>query len=433
VSPFEQGGIALAIALALIGLRVPIGLVLGIVSFCGALALLPMKAAVSLMARVPYEFAASWEFSAVPLFLLMGNVAFRSGMTDGIFRLAERLVGWLPGGLAVATNFAAAGFGAASGSSIATTVAMGRAAIPEMLKKKYDPGLATAVCACSGTLAALIPPSIPLIVYGILAEQSVAKLFFAGIIPGLITALANSAMIIIRAWHNPTLAPPVEPDHTPFTEIARDIWPLPVMAFAVLGGIYGGIFSPSEAGAVGALLAVVFAFMRSGFGLKELWAALMETVWSTAMILFIAIGAFMLTRYMALTGLPATIADTVEAWQLAPALLLAVTAVIFVVLGMFLDPFGVMLISISVLLPLFERVGFDLIWVGIIIVKYIEIGLMTPPVGLNVFAVKSVAPPEISLPTIFRGAAWFLLAEIVVMALLLSFPALTLWLPSIMI
>ena len=151
------------------------------------------------------------------------------------------------------------------------------------------------------------------------------------------------------------------------------------------------------------------------------------------MILFIAIGAFMLTRYMALTGLPATIADTVDAWQLAPAVLLAVTAVIFVVLGMFLDPFGVMLISISVLLPLFERVGFDLIWVGIIIVKYIEIGLMTPPVGLNVFAVKSVAPPEIGLPTIFRGAAWFLLAEVVVMVLLLSFPALTLWLPSIML
>jgi len=433
MSPLEQGGITLLVALVLVGLRVPIGLTLGIVSFGGALALLPMKAAVSLMARVPYEFAASWEFAAVPLFLLMGNVAFRSGMTDGIFRLAERLVGWLPGGLAVATNFAAAGFGAASGSSIATTVAMGRAAIPEMLKNRYDPGLATAVCACSGTLAALIPPSIPLIVYGILAEQSVAKLFFAGIIPGLLTAVITSVMIIVRARFNPTLAPAVKPEPIPASEIFGDIWPLPVLALGVLGGIYGGIFSPSEAGAIGAILAMLMALTRKGFGLKELWSALMETVWSTAMILFIAIGAFMLTRYMALTGLPNAIADSVEALQLAPVLLLAVTALIFVILGMFLDPFGVMLISISVLLPLFEKVGYDLIWIGIIIVKYIEIGLMTPPVGLNVFAVKSVAPPEIGLSTIFRGAVWFLLAEVVVMVLLLSFPALTLWLPSIML
>jgi len=433
MSPLEQGGLALLGAFVLIGLRVPIGLALGLVSFAGALALLPAKAAISLMARVPQEFAASWEFAAVPLFLLMGNIAFRSGMTDGIFRLAEHLVGRLPGGLAIATNFAAAGFGAASGSSIATTVAMGRAAIPEMLRSRYDPGLATAVCACSGTLAALIPPSIPLIVYGILAEQSVAKLFFAGIVPGLLTAAAYAAMILIRAYRNPQLAPPVEPAGSSLADDLRDVWPLPVLAVCVLGGIYGGVFSPSEAGAVGALFAALFAVLRGGFGLAQLWQTLMETVWSTAMILFVAIGAFMLTRYMALTGLPVTVADAVQSWNLSPMVLLVVTALVFVVLGMFLDPFGVMLISISVLLPLFERVGFDLIWIGIIIVKYIEIGLITPPIGLNVFAAKSVAPPEVSLPVIFRGVLWFLLAELVVMALLLTFPGLTLWLPSIML
>lgn len=433
MSPVEQGIAALAAGLILIGLRLPIGLALGLVSFFGALAILPLKAAVSLMARIPYEFTASWEFSAVPLFLFMGNVAYHSGMTNGIFRVAERLLYWVPGGLAVATNFAAAGFGAACGSSIATTVAMGRAAIPEMLKSRYDPGLATAVCATSGTLAALIPPSIPLIVYGILAEQSVAKLFFAGVMPGLLTAAVAAAVIVIRCKLNPELAPPQGRPAISLRRSLGEVWPLPALALCVLGGIYTGIFSPTEAGAIGAFLALVFALLTGNLTAETLWKALQETVRSTAVILFIAIGAFMLTRYMALTGLPAAIADTVSAMQLSPVALMAAISLVFVLLGMFLDPFGVMLIAISVLLPLFERQGFDLIWVGIIIVKYIELGLLTPPVGLNVFAAKSVAPPEITLPVIFRGVGWFLLGEAVVMVLLLGFPQITLWLPSIML
>ncbi|EKF21002.1 TRAP transporter large permease [Nitratireductor pacificus] len=433
MSPVEQGIIALATGLILIGLRLPIGLALGLVSFFGALAILPFKAVVSLMGRIPYEFTASWEFSAVPLFLFMGNIAYHSGMTNAIFRVAERLLYRVPGGLAVATNFAAAGFGAACGSSIATTVAMGRAAIPEMLKSGYNPGLATAVCATSGTLAALIPPSIPLIVYGILAEQSVAKLFFAGVMPGLLTAVVAAGVIIIRCKLNPELAPPRGRPATSLRRSLREVWPLPVLALCVFGGIYAGIFSPTEAGAMGAFLAVLFAFATGNLKWGTLWTALQETVRSTTVILFIAIGAFMLTRYMALTGLPAAIADTVSAMQLSPIALMAAISLVFILLGMFLDPFGVMLIAISVLLPLFELQGFDLIWVGIIIVKYIELGLLTPPVGLNIFAAKSVAPPEITLPVIFRGVTWFLAGEAVVMVLLLGFPQITLWLPSIML
>ncbi|GGB61419.1 C4-dicarboxylate ABC transporter [Tistrella bauzanensis] len=404
MSPVLQGCLTLLAIVVLIGLRVPVGLVLGLCAFIGTAALLPLPAAISVMGRVPYEFTASWEFSAVPLFLLMGNIAWRSGLTDGLFRMFELGLARLPGGLAVATNFAAAGFGAASGSSLATTVSIGRIAIPQMLKSGYQPALAAGVCACSGTLAALIPPSIPLIVYGILAEQSVARLFFAGIVPGILTAIAYTVMIVLRCRLTPGLAPAARVVAQPgeIRGLLGSTWPLPVLAVLVLGGIYGGWFSPAEAGGVGAILAMLFAGLQGRLRVAMLWQACVDAARTTAVILFIAIGAFMLTRYLTLTGLPAAVATTVAALDLSPVLMLAAMAVVFLVLGMFLDPFGVMLISISVLLPLFERLGYDLIWVGIIVVKYIEIGLMTPPVGLNVFAVRSIAP-DISLPVIFKG------------------------------
>lgn len=428
MDPFETGGTVLAAALLMIFLRVPVGLALGLAAFGGAFALLPATAAISLMSRVPYEFTASWEFAAVPLFLAMGTIITRSGMADGLIILAERSLKRLPGGLAIATNFAGAGFGAASGSSLATTVALGRMAIPQMLRAGYNPGLATATTACAGTLAALIPPSIPLIVYGILAEVSVAKLFFAGIAPGLLTAFAYGAMIYLRCRFNPELAPRSETtcDETVGWSVAA----FPVIALIILGGIYGGYFSPGEAGAVGALAAIALAFFQPGFNWRELALALAEAVRQTAAILFVAAGAFMLTRTMALTGLPNALADLVQTWSVSPLLLILASSVLFLLLGMVLDPFGVMLLSVAVLLPAFERLGFDLIWMGIIIVKFIEIGLVTPPVGLNVFAAKSVAPPEIGLTVIFRGVSWFLLAEAVVMAILFLFPALTLWLPN---
>ncbi len=430
MSQVEVGASVVAAALLLILLRVPVGIALGLAAFGGAAYLLPLPAAISLMTRVPYEFAASWEFAAVPLFLLMGAIILRARMAGGLFALAGRTFGRLPGGLAIATNFAGAAFGAASGSSLATTVAIGRMATPQMLRAGYDPALATAVTACAGTLAALIPPSIPLIVYGILAEQSVARLFFAGIIPGLLTAFVYAMMIAIRCHLQPSLAP------RPTIEAVkggsdRGLIALPVIAVIILGGIYGGFFSPGQAGAVGALAAMAIAVMRPDFSWRDLAAAFGDAARQTSAILFVAIGAFMLTRTMALTGLPNGLADLVDSWSVSPLLLIIASALLFLLLGMVLDPFGVMLLSVAVLLPVFERQGFDLIWLGIIIVKYIEIGLITPPVGLNVFAAKLVAPPEIGLPTIFRGVLWFLAAEVVVMALLLSFPQLTLWLPNL--
>ena len=430
MSGLEIGGFVVAGALVLIFLRVPVGVALGLSAFLGAAAILPMPAAISLMSRVPYDFTASWEFAAVPLFLFMGALIVRARLAEGLFALAGRTLRIVPGGLAIATNFAGAGFGAASGSSLATTVAIGRMATPQMIRVGYDPALATAVTACAGTLAALIPPSIPLIVYGILAEQSVARLFFAGLIPGFLTAFAYAAMIAIRCALRPGLAPPAD-ETTLRTPIDRGLLALPTLAVLILGGIYLGWFSTVQAGAIGALTALAIALSRPEFRLFELLGALGDAVRQSAAILFVAIGAFMLTRTMALTGLPNALADLVELWALSPLALLLGASLIFLVLGMVLDPFGVMLLSVAVLLPVFERQGFDLIWLGIIIVKYIEIGLITPPVGLNVFAAKSVAPKEVELTTIFRGALWFLLAEAVVMTLLLSLPQLSLWLPNL--
>jgi len=429
MSGLEVGGLVVLGALLLILLRIPVGVALGLAAFGGAAALLPMPAAISLMTRVPYEFTASWEYAAVPLFLLMGAIVVRANMAEGIFSVLGRGLRRVPGGLAIATNFAGAGFGAATGSSLATTVAIGRLATPQMLRAGYDPGLATAVTACAGTLAALIPPSIPLIVYGILAEQSVARLFFAGLVPGLLTALVYALMIAARCWYNPALAPRLPGDEAP---LPRDpgVLALPMLAVIILGGIYFGWFSPSQAGAIGAVAALGLALLRGNFGWSGFRDAVGDAARQSSAILFVAIGAFMLTRTMALTGLPNALADLVEIWSVSPLVLILGASLIFVVLGMVLDPFGVMLLSVAVLLPVFERQGFDLIWLGIIIVKYVEIGLITPPVGLNVFAAKSVAPKEIALTTIFRGVLWFLLAEVVVMTLLLSLPGLTLWLPN---
>ncbi|MEW5420804.1 TRAP transporter large permease [Amorphus sp. 3PC139-8] len=431
MTPGIIGVLVVVGAIALILLRFPVGLALAVSAFGGAAAVLPLPAAISLMTRTPHEFAASWEYAAVPLFLVMGALIVQTGMTDSLFALASRLLARIPGGLAIATNFAGAAFGAASGSSLATTVALGRLATPRMLKAGYDPGLATAVTACAGTLAALIPPSIPLIVYGILAEQSVVRLFFAGVVPGLLTAVGYAIMIAIRARLNPALAPP------PVQEVREEpisasVAALPLVAVVVLGGIYGGWFSPSQAGAVGTLSVIAISLFRPGAHWRAYRNAFADAARQTASILLVAIGAMMLTRTMALTGLPIALADGVQLMGVSKPVLLVGASVLFLLLGMILDPFGIMLLAVAVLLPTFEKSGFDLVWIGIIIVKYIEIGVITPPVGMNVFAAKSVAPDWVKLTTIFKGVSWFLLVEVILLVLLLSVPQVTMWLPDLM-
>ena len=407
MSDVGLGFVGIAAILLLIGLRVPVGLALGIVAVFGLIEFLGIDPTLGLLGALPFEFSARWELSAIPMFLLMGTIAYHSGMTATLYQAARLWLGFLPGGLAVASNFACAGFAAASGSSLATTVAMGRIAIPEMLEYGYDKGLATGVVASAGNLGSMIPPSVLMILYAVFAEQSVAQLFIAGILPGLLTAGIYAVMIVVRCRLDRRLAPRVEEEigwRQKFEALAT-IWPLPVLILAVIGGIYGGVVSPTEAGAFGAVLAFVIAALQGRMSRAVLRRSVLEAIESTATIFFVAIGAILLTRFMALSGVPEFLAELMGSWVIDPLLLVIGTSLIYLVLGMFLDPIGLMLLTLPILLPLFDALDLHPIWIGILVVKYVEIGLMTPPVGLNVYAVKTIVGDDVPPRDHLQGGA----------------------------
>jgi tripartite ATP-independent transporter DctM subunit len=428
---------SLAFILLLIGLRVPIGVSMGAVAFCGLWYLRDFNIALSVLRDTPFVFAANWDLSAIPMFLLMGAVAGNSGIGTALFRAAVAWFGALPGGLAVATNWACAGFGAASGSSVAAAAVMARLAIPEMLKHKYDKGLATGVCASGGTLDALIPPSIAFVIYGIFAEVSIVKLLLAGILPGILTASIYMIMIMGRAWINPAVAPPVEfPDRQALWRerwaSLAEIWPIIVLILGVIGGLYAGIVTPTEGGAAGALLAVVIGVIQR----KLSWAGFVDSfkdaIGTTSQLFFVGIGAVVYTKFLALAGSAEMFTELIGSWAIDPILLVIGVSLIYVILGMFLDPLGMILLTIPVFVPMFASLKLDLVWFGVLVVKYIGIGLLTPPVGFNVYVVKNAVGDSIPLETIFKGCFWFLLCEIVIMTLLIAFPQISLWLPNSM-
>jgi tripartite ATP-independent transporter DctM subunit len=428
---------SLGLILLLIGLRVPIGVSMGAVAFAGLWYLRDFNIALSVLRDTPFVFAASWDLSAIPMFLLMGAVAGNSGIGTALFRAAVAWFGRLPGGLAVATNWACAGFGAASGSSVAAAAVMARLAIPEMLKRRYDKGLATGVCASGGTLDALIPPSISFVIYGIFAEVSVVKLLLAGILPGILTACVYMVMIVGRAWLNPSLAPPVEFEHQQALWRERwaslaEIWPIVVLVLGVIGGLYAGVVTPTEGGAAGALLAVAIGVIQR----KLSWAGFVDSfkdaIGTTSQLFFVGIGAVIYTKFLALAGSAEMFTELIGSWAIDPILLVIGVSLIYVVLGMFLDPLGMILLTIPVFVPMFAALKMDLVWFGVLVVKFIGIGLLTPPVGFNVYVVKNVVGDSIPLETIFKGCFWFLACEIVIMTLLIAFPQISLWLPNTM-
>lgn len=430
----EIGFTALGALMVLLALRFPIGAALGIVSLAGIFAIRGPDAALGAIGTMPYDFAASWTLSAVPMFILVGAVAFHTGMTRSIYAAARMWLRWLPGGIAVATNWASAAFGAVSGSSVATTAAMGKLAIPEMLRLRYEPGLATSVVAASGTLGALIPPSLAFMIYGWYAEYPLAPLLMAGVIPGLLTALVYSVLIVARCSANPALAP-VGPDD--FTKAERwratlDNWPLPLLILGIIGGLYSGVTTVTESAAAAAALAMLIGVLRRQLRWPAIAAALTETSKTTAQIFFIVVGAVLMTRFMAMSGVPDHLAEFLKAGGADPLAVILIMTVVFLVLGMFLEPIGIMLLTLPILIPIFRELELDLVWMGVLIVKYVEIGLLTPPVGIQAFIAKAVAGDGVPLGDVFRGLGWFLGAEVVIMALLIGFPGLSTWLPSLM-
>ncbi len=428
------GFIGIGALMLLLVLRLPIGISLVLVSFCGIWTIAGLGPAWGLLVAVPYNFAAQWTLSAIPMFLLMGYVCFHAGLTKGLFDACRVWLVRLPGGLAVTAIFASGGFAAVTGSSIACAAAMGRIAVPEMIENKYDAGLATGSIAAAGTLGALIPPSILLILYGIFVQVPISKLFMGGLGVGLITAAGYVAVVVLRVGLKPSLAPRVHATPS-FEERMRrllETWPIVFLVFIVLGGMFSGIFTATEAGAIGAFVSIVFAAIQRSLSFEVVWRSLKETLATTGTLFIISIGANLLTRFLALSGTSEQIAVTIIGLHVDGVLLLVGITILYLILGMFLEPLGAMLLTIPVLLPILDKAHIDLLWFGVFLVKLLEIGMITPPIGINVFVIKSVVGRLASLSKIFRGVLWFLFSDLVVVSLVIAFPAIITYLPSLL-
>jgi tripartite ATP-independent transporter DctM subunit len=423
------GVLALAILLLL---RLPVALALILVSFAGIWAMLGLKPAVGILANTPYSFIASWTMSAVPMFLLMGFIAFHTGMTGGLFEAAKVVLARLPGGLAISSIFACSAFASVSGSSVATAAAMGRIAIPEMVQAGYRPSIAAGAIAAGGTIGALIPPSILMIIYGIIAETSVTDVFMGGFAIGILTAISYAIVVLIISLTRPDMIP-ARISH-PQGEGARifiRLLPVSALVIVVFGGLFSGLFTATEAGAVGAFGTVVLALLTRQLTWQAISRSLMETVTTTGSLLIIGVGATMFTRFLGLSGLQGFIAGTVAGADLGYVGLMLIIVGIYLVLGTFMEPFGAMLVTLPVFLPVLESQGISLVWFGVLVVKLLEIGMITPPVGLNVFVIRNVATSYVTTAQVFKGVIPFMLADIVVVWLVIAFPALVLAIPEL--
>ena len=428
----EIGLLALVALLGLIALRMPIGPALVGVSFCGLWALMGWRVAWGALGVIPYQFSANWILSSVPMFLLLGFICYHTRLTQGLFDAARMWMSGLPGGLAIAAVFGASGFAAVSGSSVACSATMGRIAIPEMLKAKYHPELATGTLAVAGTIGALIPPSIILILYGIIAQVPVTGLFLGGIAAGVITAAGYIIVILIRVTLDPSLAPSVADRATWGEKVGalRETWPVILLIIGIFGGLFSGVFTPTEAGAVGAMLATLIAAAKGTLTRAAFTESILETVLTTSSLIIIGIGASLLTRFLALSGTGDFLSSAIMSMGAEPMLVLVGIVLLYLLLGMFLEPIGAMLLTLPIVLPIVDDAGFSLLWFGILLCKLLEIGMITPPIGMNVFVIKSVVGNLVSTSAIFRGIFWFLVMDLFVVAVLVAFPDLILFLPQ---
>jgi tripartite ATP-independent transporter DctM subunit len=433
MSDIQIGTAGLVAVIALIALRMPIGLGLITVSYLGIWAIGGHLAAWGMLSVMPHTLIASWTLSAVPMFLLMGFICYHCRLTNGLFDAARLWFQRLPGGLAIASVFGCSGFAAITGSSVACAAAMGKIAVPEMLRHKYDIKLATGTLAAAGTIGALIPPSIPLIIFGVIAQVSITQLFLGGIGMGLLTALSYVVVILVRVWLNPSLAPPTEERATwgEKVAVAKETWPVLLLIIGVLGGLFGGLFTSTEAGAVGAFLAIVIAAAKGTLTRGAFTRSVVETLVTCGSVFIVVIGASMLTGFLSLSGIADAISSGAKALNTSPVMLLFAITLVYLFLGMFLEPIGAMLITLPIFLPLIGNAGIDVIWFGVFVAKLVEIGMITPPVGMNVFVLSStvgkIAPTEL----IFRGVLWFFAIDLVVVAMVIAWPDIVMFIPRL--
>ncbi|MEX2672780.1 MAG: TRAP transporter large permease [Phycisphaeraceae bacterium] len=441
MDPITAGVFCIGFLLMLMAVGVNIGYSFILSGFVTSFLMLSFDAAASFLGQAAYNSVARPTWAAIPLFMLMGAFCSRGGLARIAYLGTYTLTRAVPGSLLTATCLSCGLFGAISGSSIATTVMFGKMALPEMNKFGYDRPLSVGCIAAAGTFASMIPPSILLIVYALFTQQSVAKLFAAGVFPGLLTIFAYIVMIVVLVKRNPKLAPvdhPVETDSAldqSRTKAVLNMWPIFLIAGVVLGGLYGGFLTPTEAAAAGALVSLVLAFaLRTFSGIGDVNSAMNESARVTAMLFLLVIGALYYSRVIALTTLPQVMTASLLSLDIPPfAVLLMIMATMFV-LGMIMVPVGVFALTLPIVLPILTSFGYDPIWFGVIALKLTEIGAITPPVGLNVFAIKAVIPRgfKISMTDIYRGCAPFILVDLGVLALLVIFPGIALWLPSLL-
>lgn len=426
-------GFAAVIVLSFIGLPLAfVTLAVGLVGFAW-LRGWNWSGAMVMTGQQTMETAASYGLSVIPLFILMGILIHRSNISEDLFNAAYAAVGRRRGGLAQASVLACAGFSAVSGSSLATAATMTKVAMPHMRRYNYDDRLSSGVVAAGGTLGIMIPPSVPLVIYGLVAEQDIGKLFIAGMLPGLLLVMLFMAAVWVTVWWNPDLGPAGARMSTGERNIAfLRVWPILLLFTVVLGGIYFGIFTPTEAAGIGAFGAGVFALLRGGIrSIRELMMTLLEAVRTTAVLFAVIFGTLVFANFINLSGLPYDLVDLVESLELGPMGVVVAICAICVLLGMIFETIGLLLLIVPVFLPVLYGLDIDMIWFGIVMVVVIELGLITPPIGMNVFTVKSVMP-EIPLTRIFAGVMPFVVADLVALALILIFPIIATGLVSFM-
>ena len=432
MTPVEIGLIGIGILLLLIFSGMPIGVALGLVGFVGFAYLSHLEGALAMVSTSTYRTFASYSLTVVPLFILMGEFCFHGGVSQALYRAMYNWIGFLRGGLAMATVGACAAFAAVSGSSAATVATMATVALPEMKRYKYDPKLATGCIAAGGSIGILIPPSTALIVYGLVAEQSIGKLFLAGFIPGILEALFYMAIIYILCKHNVRLGPPgAKVSLRTKVSSLKDTWIVFVLFVVVMGGIYLGVFTPTEAAGIGSAGALLFALAMRKMSWSSLTKSLFATGKTTGMIFLILLGAAIFSYFLAITRLPNEVAGFVADLGVSRYIVMVWIMVMYLFLGCFISGLAMIMLTVPILLPLVETLGFDLIWFGIIVTRAMEIGQITPPLGINIFVIKGIAK-DVPMYTIFRGAIPFLIGDFFHVALLIVFPQIALYLPKLM-
>ena len=415
--------------LALIFLRVPVAFSMALVGLLGVAFMRNWPSAYAMAGSVVRESGFQYLLSVVPLFVLMGNFITQSRLSRELYAAAYAFLGHRRGGLAMSTVVSCAGFGAVCGSSLATAATMSKVAYPEMRKLGYSEELASGSIAAGGTLGILIPPSVVMVVYAILTEQSIGKMFAAGILPGLVAIGFYLLAVQWTIWRNPEAGPPGERFTWRQRLLAlRDVWGLLVLFGIVMGGIYGGVFSSTEAAGIGACGAFLFALLRRRLSWPVLSSVLIESARTTGMLFMVLIGALMFANFINFTSLPTDLQDWVRQFNLSPIVVILIICAIYIVLGCVLESMSMILLTVPVFYPLVQHLGFDLIWFGIIVVVVTEISFITPPVGMNVMVLKSLLP-ELPMRTLFRGVGPFVVADVLRLAVLIAFPSITLLLP----